>query len=756
MNVFELFGTIAIDNQGANKAITDTTRHAGKMHGAMQQSFEKIGVAAVACGNLIAKGVTAGAKAIANLTKSTIGGYANYEQLVGGIETLFKESQDRVMAYAQNAYKTAGLSSNQYMETATSFSASLIKGLAGDTEKAAEYTQIAITDMSDNANKMGTDMGLIQNAYQGFAKQNYTMLDNLKIGYGGTQEEMARLVNESGVLGAAIKVDAKTINEVSFDKIIQAIHIIQERMGITGTTAKEASETISGSVASFRATWANLLTGLSSDDQNLDELWENFTLAGETVVRNVGRILPNLLRNIKNILGKATQYAGQMIQKGWTETIWPFIQKQMKVRFGIELPDWETLKRTISVKWKEVMTAFHEGGLFKAFRVLLPDWNTLTAGISDGWEKIVWPIVQGIFKTVFKVELPDWETLKRNIEDGWNNVVWAKVQSLFSAAFHVQLPDWSTTLTELSTWWEKSFGPVSENIKSFATDVGNALNAIKDWATGDGKELAGAVLGIAVAFAAVSGAVGMLSNPLLWVLGIAALIVANWESVKAAVDAAFTATVDWLTTNLGQPLEDFRKNVIEPIANAWTETVAPAIRNAISAVGDFLGLDLLEGWDTLTNSIKEAWQGIINKISAAASAVENFLGLEGGKGLGGGDTRPWYVREHPERYGAADGSHASGLTRVPFDGYRAILHRNEAVLTSTQADVWRKEAAGGGTTGKLEALMSQMLGLLQRMAESAGAGQSIVLDSGVLVGQLAPALNARLGTISERNKRGNS
>ncbi len=162
MNVFELFGVIAIDNQGANKAITDTTSHAGKMHGAMQQSFAKVGAAAVACGNLIANGVTAGTKALVNLTREAIGGYANYEQLVGGIETLFKESQDKVMEYAKNAYKTAGLSSNKYMETATSFSASLIKGLAGDTEKAAEYTQIAITDMSDNANKMGTDMGLIQ------------------------------------------------------------------------------------------------------------------------------------------------------------------------------------------------------------------------------------------------------------------------------------------------------------------------------------------------------------------------------------------------------------------------------------------------------------------------------------------------------------------------------------------------------------------------------------------------------------------
>ena len=161
--------------------------------------------------------VGAAAAGIVALSKSAVENYAAYEQLVGGVETLFGTSADKVQEYASNAYKTAGLSANEYMETVTSFSASLLQSLGGDTEAAAEYADRAIVSMSDNANKMGTSMEMIQNAYQGFAKQNYTMLDNLKLGYGGTQSEMARLINDSGVLGESVKVTAETVKNVPFD-----------------------------------------------------------------------------------------------------------------------------------------------------------------------------------------------------------------------------------------------------------------------------------------------------------------------------------------------------------------------------------------------------------------------------------------------------------------------------------------------------------------------------------------------------------
>lgn len=208
----------------------------------------------------VISGCTQLAEKMADVTKSAVGHYAEYEQLVGGVETLFKDSSGKLIGYAEKAYKTAGMSSNQYMDTATSFAASLIQGLGGDTAKAVELTNLAITDMSDNANKMGTDIGSIQDAYQGFAKQNYTMLDNLKLGYGGTQSEMIRLINDSGVLGEKIE----SLDNVTFDQMIEAIHKIQDNLGITGTTALEAGTTISGSWSSVQALFENILTKVGS------------------------------------------------------------------------------------------------------------------------------------------------------------------------------------------------------------------------------------------------------------------------------------------------------------------------------------------------------------------------------------------------------------------------------------------------------------------------------------------------------------
>ena len=201
-------------------------------------------------------GATMAAAGLVAITKSAIANYAEYEQLVGGVDTLFKDSSKKVQEYANNAYKTAGISANEYMETVTSFSASLLQSLGGDTDKAASVADMAITDMSDNANKMGTDIGRIQDTYQGFAKQNYTMLDNLKLGYGGTKTEMERLLKDATAI-SGVKYDISNLNDV-----YQAIHVIQGELDITGTTAKEASTTIQGSISSMKSAWTNLITSM--------------------------------------------------------------------------------------------------------------------------------------------------------------------------------------------------------------------------------------------------------------------------------------------------------------------------------------------------------------------------------------------------------------------------------------------------------------------------------------------------------------
>lgn len=236
------------------------------------------------------KGVIAAAGIGAALGKTLTEGAA-LQQSIGGVETLFKDSANTIKQYAAQAYSTAGVSANSYMEQVTSFSATLLQSLGGDTVAAAKYANMAIVQMSDNANKMGTDIGAIQYAYQGFAKDNYTMLDNLKLGYGGTQSEMARLINDSGVLGDTVEVTAQTVKDVPFDKIIEAIGVIQDDLGITGTTAQEAATTFSGSFASMQAAASNVMGALMLG-QDLKPALNGLATTMTTFL--VGNLLPAL------------------------------------------------------------------------------------------------------------------------------------------------------------------------------------------------------------------------------------------------------------------------------------------------------------------------------------------------------------------------------------------------------------------------------------------------------------------------------
>lgn len=248
----------------------------------------------------MASAIKEAAAALVDLGKQSIMGFAEQEQLIGGVDTLFKESSAQVQQYANEAYKTAGLSANEYMETVTSFSASLLQSLGGDTAAAAQKADQAITDMSDNANKLGTDMTSIQNAYQGFAKQNYTMLDNLKLGYGGTKQEMERLLADAEKL-SGVKYDIS-----SYADIVDAIHVVQTEMGITGTTAKEAATTIQGSANAMKSAWSNLLTGMSNENLNLDTLVQN-------VIDSVNTFADNLIPRLQIMLPRFVQGLTQLI-----------------------------------------------------------------------------------------------------------------------------------------------------------------------------------------------------------------------------------------------------------------------------------------------------------------------------------------------------------------------------------------------------------------------------------------------------------
>lgn len=294
MDVLDLYAKISLDkseyDKGLDEASNESKSFGSKLAGGLGSAVKtvaKVGAAAVA----------AGASAATAITKQAFDSFADYEQLVGGVETLFGDAADYVQRRASAAYETAGLSANEYMETVTSFSASLLQSLGGDTEKAAQVADQAIIDMSDNANKMGSSMESIQNAYQGFAKQNYTMLDNLKLGYGGTKEEMQRLLDDAGKL-AGTKFDIS-----SYADVITAIHTIQENMGIAGTTAEEAASTISGSMAMMKSAWQNTLTAIGTGDMTvISENIGDLVYSAQTLAENAMPVVQRALEGISQLI----------------------------------------------------------------------------------------------------------------------------------------------------------------------------------------------------------------------------------------------------------------------------------------------------------------------------------------------------------------------------------------------------------------------------------------------------------------------
>lgn len=293
-------------DKGLNEAETKTKSGLSKLGSAAKSAA--IGAAAAA-----STAVASATAAITGLAASSINAYADFEQSVGGIETLFGNAAETVLANADTAFERAQINANQYMEQATSFSASLIQSLGGDTKKAAEYADRAIVDMADNANKMGTSIEAIQNAYQGFAKQNYTMLDNLKLGYGGTKTEAERLIRDASQmteemekLGVVVDADS-----TDFANLVNAISVVQEHMGIAGTTAIEATETIAGSTKMLKASWQDLVRGFADPDADLTQLFDNLTKSAIAFGNNIGkailRTLPNVVKAVKTLVEKISE-----------------------------------------------------------------------------------------------------------------------------------------------------------------------------------------------------------------------------------------------------------------------------------------------------------------------------------------------------------------------------------------------------------------------------------------------------------------
>nr|DAR71549.1 MAG TPA: tail tape measure protein [Caudoviricetes sp.] len=690
MNVFELFGKIGINNKPANKAIDETTGKAEGAHGKLSVIFEKIGNLAVKAGKVMATGLAVGITAISSLTGAAVKNYAEYEQLVGGIETLFGAGGKSLEEYAQSvgksvddasaeydklinaqedllsksklAYKTAGLSANEYMETATSFSASLIQSVKGDTEKAAKLADQAIIDMSDNANKMGSSMESIQNAYQGFAKQNYTMLDNLKLGFGGTKEEMQRLLDEAGKI-SGVKYDIS-----SFADITEAIHVMQVKMGIAGTTSKEAASTISGSIGMVKATWKNFLTGMSDPGQDFGELVGSLT---ESIEIALGNIIPKLVQALPRVvkgLSQVIQILGNYLPDLLSALLPGLITgaTELLSELGSSLP------RLFLILFDDLLPQVSQAFvtfLEKVFSLPEGSLKNLTEGLNLGFATIssMFDVLFGFLSEKDNIDM----LTKLGMDPGTaQTIITTTVQigESFRSAFETVITlasDGAGKIADFFEWFQKG-GPAVDAFKSAIVGITAAwtgykvitgtIQAIETarntlLAIGNGLMLArfvqsgaltaaegaqaAATMGATGAFTAFNAVLSI--NPIFLVIGAIAALVAGlvwfftqtetgrqmWASFVEFLSNAWNSIVEF-GTKLWQDLADFFSNLWDLIVNAaqtyWNTLITfyTTIWSKLVSVGQFF-------FNMLFNVISTVWTSISSFVSDTLNTIFNTV-----------------------------------------------------------------------------------------------------------------------------------
>lgn len=674
----------------------------------MKSAFATAGKAAVKAGKVIVAGVAAGTAAMGKLVKSALDGYAGYEQLEGGVKKLFgDDAQNLVMEYARNAYRTAGLSANEYMDTVTSFSASLISSLGKDTVAAAAYADLAITDMADNANTFGSSMEDIQNAYKGFSKQNYTMLDNLKLGYGGTQKEMERLLADAEKL-SGVKYDIS-----SFADIIEAIHVIQDNQGIAGTTKAEAEKTISGSVNAAKAAWQNLLSGLADGNQDIDQLVNNLA---DSVMKAVNRIVPRLQtmapRLVQAVQTLVSTLAPQL--PGIISTVLPsMIEAATTLIGGLAdvLPD--LLGSIIDVLpnvVKQIGGALRKlfPSLLKTFKTLIGkiDFKGLGTAIGSGlksivtnlpqilsdignaikwaWENIAYPLIQGIFKGIFGIDLPDWDKVAESISDWWEDV-----KTAVGGALEIAFKAIGDALTSAKEAVEKWWG----NVKAL---FGNLLTIVFGLGTGDDQEAAKEAV-------------------TKW-----------WGEVKTKIGGALS--IMWHLLN---PF-----NIAKQVKNAWDRATK--------------GLSLTVGWKTVQQTVSSLTDPETNPLNPDSNYQQIISTPEGQNAVRNGWGALLNSIVHPNADGAVFSKPTIFDTRA---GYQMVGEAGaEAVAPIGVLQGYVKSAVGEVVGTSMERKLDQMLAALQN-GFSGMNQQQIVLDTGVLVGATAGKMDKRLGRMALRRGR---
>lgn len=663
MNLLDLFVKISVQDEASENVETLS----GKFKNGLATAA-KVGAAAV----------SAAATGIAVLTKNALNNYAEYEQLVGGVDTLFKDSSAKVQEYAANAYKTAGLSANEYMDTVTSFSASLLQSLGGDTAAAADMANVAITDMSDNANKMGTDMASIQNAYQGFAKQNYTMLDNLKLGYGGTKEEMERLLADASKLSGKDFLWGEDGMGYGYAEIVEAIHVVQTEMGITGTTAKEASTTIQGSVSSMKSAWGNLLVGIADDNADFKTLTEQFVDSLVTVGENIIPRVNVILGGISQLVTSASTTIIPMVITTITDNIPALLQSAVAL----------------------------VGALGQGIIDSLP---AITQAAID----ILFSLANGLIEN-----LP-------TLIDGIVQVTLTIVQMLTSPDFLTQLIE--TAILLIMTLANGLIDAIPQLIAAVPLIIGNLLAAII-------VELPNIIqMGIDLLFALIDG------------------IIKCIPELVAAVPTLIIAFINGIVNNLDKIIlaaPQIIVSLITGIVGAIPELIA-AVPRIIAAIADTIrnydwgsiGRNIVQG---LKDGIAGMWDNIKNwfndKVNSLVGGVKRILG----------------IHSPSKVFAGIGGFMAEGLGEGFSDEFASVKKDIEGDMSFSAGSITAGANISGnyasGAYGVASGGSSRIIMLLEQYLPML-ANMKVIMDSGQVVGLLAPGMDEELAKINARRAR---
>lgn len=734
MNVMELSARLSLDAKGFEKGIKSA-----------ESGFKSFGSRLSAIGGKIMAGLAAGTAAMATgftvIGKKAVSAYADYEQLVGGVETLFKTSADTVQKYADQAYKTAGVSANRYMEMTTSFAASLISSLNGDTAQAADLANMAIIDMSDNANKMGTDITAIQNAYQGFAKQNYTMLDNLKLGYGGTKTEMERLLKKADDIN---KKNGKNTQYTikNFSDIVEAIHVVQTEMDITGTTAKEASTTISGSLNMVKSAWQDMLVAMADPDENPMKIFGNIqdetTATAKTMPTKTQQATRRLVESVKTMLGNVLPVVRNFVN-GFGDVI-----TEIAPIIGEELPKLiaEFLPKLIEAGGN-LITGIGKG-IKTAAETLAPQLPGMIQSVLEGALSLIRDLgntIINIINEAFGVEIPPIDTSfvqgafqwfvdnKDTIIGAVTGIIGAfavgKIISfaaslnplsiafgLVAAAIGVVAANWD----KIKDWIGKAWHTTVTWVQEKWSDVKSAFDKAGEWA---GKAWDATINWVQNKWEAVSNAFSAAGE---WVSNKAHDITIAWTST---VDSWFDTIKGWLSgTELGSIVLNFASAISEWIQRVWDWMHGKNLSEIGLSIGATVGawLDTVKGWldgtatTGFTLNIGATVSGWIEKIldwieNGVNIAVNFFGGIQPTQGTFTDTEGTVY----PDPMGVFQ-HNAKGNWNVPYDNMPALLHRNEMVLTATQARQYREGRGNSLDAASLaQAMRSAVLDLTMEL-----------------------------------------